>query len=224
MGVIILTAHTITAPMFLCLMFAAVVKNSESVTVSVFILSGAALKASVQLEGPVAPKEVSSGADLQLNMDRFHRGERVGSVMSYETMVDFENLEDSPIVEDEDEEPMVMQVLEDDADLNVLDNETEAQQQKREEKRRERREQYHQRLLEARKKREEKLIQRRQEQQQKLQKPEEGKPFEYTTQVKQGGWYRFCVKGTWYQVSCHTYICIYISYKSITHSCVLDAC
>ncbi len=146
----------------------------------------------------MAPKEVTTGADIQMNIDRYNRGERIGSAMSYETLVDFEHM-DGLEIEEEDEEPVVMQVLEDDADFNIPENETEEQRQKREEKQRQRREDYHKRLLEARKKREEKLEKRRQEQQ-KMQKPEEGKPFQHTVEVKQGGWYRYCVKGTWYQV------------------------
>ncbi|CAB9513373.1 emp24/gp25L/p24 family/GOLD [Seminavis robusta] len=65
--------------------------EGESVTASVFILSGQALKATVRVDGPVASLESDSGNTLQAAVDEFEKGAPENSIV-VEEVVDFEHL------------------------------------------------------------------------------------------------------------------------------------
>ena len=144
---------------------------------SVFILSGPELKAMATLEGPVAPVDVDSGSALLDATERFRRGERFGEHTIEESEVDFEHLQASfESEEDEDEEE------------EIPENEDAAGRRERVQRARA------------------KARERRQREQQRLEATQQkirsaGEPFQTTIRAKSAGWYRACVRGTWYQVS-----------------------
>ena len=146
---------------------------------SVFILSGPALRATVSLDGPLAPPTVDSGKELLDAGEKFKvKSDEIG----YTKVVDFEHLHDEDDDDDDDvEEEEPEAISPDDPDAT--------------EKRRERREKQRQAFIEAKKKREEKRLL----QQKKVR--DDGEPFVYTAVAPRDGWYRVCVQGTWYQVS-----------------------
>lgn len=143
---------------------------------SVFILSGAELKASSTLEGPVAPPEVDSGSALLEATERFRRGERFGELTFVEEVVDFEHLqtsiEEDYEVEDEEEAPEGEDLVARKARI--------------------------QRNRERARQRREKELARKDKVQKKIRSV--GEPYQVTMQAKAAGWYRACVRGTWYQV------------------------
>jgi hypothetical protein len=143
---------------------------------SVFILSGAVLKATATLEGPVAPPDVDSGTALLDATERFRRGERFGDHLITEEVVDFEHLQedikDDDIEADEEEPP---------------EGEDPVGRRARIQRNRERAKQRRQKEL-ARKV----IVQ------QKIRSA--GEPYQVTMQARSAGWYRTCVRGTWYQV------------------------
>eukprot|EP00339_Tiarina_fusa_P001948 CAMPEP_0117075412 /NCGR_PEP_ID=MMETSP0472-20121206/53167_1 /TAXON_ID=693140 ORGANISM="Tiarina fusus, Strain LIS" /NCGR_SAMPLE_ID=MMETSP0472 /ASSEMBLY_ACC=CAM_ASM_000603 /LENGTH=300 /DNA_ID=CAMNT_0004800905 /DNA_START=101 /DNA_END=1001 /DNA_ORIENTATION=- len=151
-------------------------EEGEYVTMSVFLLSGANLKATATLEGPIAPNDVSSALELYEGGEQFSaNGEQ--EVVRFKTVVDFEHLSTGTGDDDEeDEEPI------DAKDPDAL------------EKRRQRREKQREAFLLAKQKREEKRIL----QQKKLR--EDGEPFQYTTKATKAGWYKACVQATFTQV------------------------
>jgi hypothetical protein len=150
---------------------------------SVFILSGASLKATATLEGPIASTDVSSALELYEGGEQFSGNNDQGTVR-FKTVVDFEHLSTGALDEDDDstvkleEEPAI-----DAKDPDAL------------EKRRQRREKQRESFLLAKQNREEKRIL----QQKKLR--EDGEPFQYTTKATGAGWYKTCVQATWTQVS-----------------------
>jgi hypothetical protein len=151
---------------------------------SVFILSGPSLKATVSLEGPIAPPEVDSGLDLHNAAEDFPNKKLGKSThLTYSSVVDSEHL-NTPEEDDDDnddgkeEEPPI--------DKNDPDAA---------EARRKRREKQREAFLAAKQKRDQKRIVR----QRKIR--EDGEPFQYTAKAPSAGWYRACVQGTWYQVS-----------------------
>jgi hypothetical protein len=143
---------------------------------SVFILSGPELKAMATLEGPVAPLDVDSGSALLDATERFRRGERFGEHTVMESKVDFEHLQAS--FESEDDE----------GEEEIPENEGAA----------ERRERVQRARAKARERRQREQA-RQEATQQKIRSA--GEPFQTTIQAKSAGWYRACVRGTWYQVS-----------------------
>ena len=144
---------------------------------SVFILSGPELKASSTLEGPVAPPDVDSGKALLDATERFRRGERFGQHTIEESVVDFEHLQAS--FESEEEEEAVEEEIPENEDAAARRDRIQRQREKARERR-----------------------QREQQRQEKTQKKirSAGEPFQTTTQAKSAGWFRACVRGTWYQV------------------------
>mmetsp|Transcript_17726 Transcript_17726/g.21251 ORF Transcript_17726/g.21251 Transcript_17726/m.21251 type:complete len:299 (+) Transcript_17726:2-898(+) len=154
------------------------VDKDESVTMSVFILSGAELKATASLEGPVAPSEANSGRELQEALNKFHSGERFGKFVTIHENVDFEHLQPQPIDVD-------LPTLEDDDDRTDL---TPEQRRKKNEKRRERAREMRKRMEKMRLEREKSFR-------------DEGDPIQRTLKAKTAGWYRMCVRGTWHQIT-----------------------
>jgi hypothetical protein len=143
---------------------------------SVFILSGAELKATATLEGPVAPPDVDLGTTLMEATERFRRGERFGDHMIVEEVVDFEHLQE--------------EIKEDD----VEEDEEEPPEGEDPEARRARIQKNRERI----KQRRQKELARKEKVQQKVRSA--GEPYQVTMQAKSAGWYRACVRGTWYQV------------------------
>lgn len=151
----------------------------ESVTMSVFILSGAELRGTAILEGPIAPPEANTGKELQDSLDEFQKGKKFGKLTVINENVDFEHLQ--PQVPDDDGR----MDDDDDGDTRPL---TGDERRKRNEKRREK-------AREMRKQQEKKRLER-----EKVIR-DEGQPVQKTVQAKAAGWYRLCVRATWYQVS-----------------------
>lgn len=151
-------------------------EEGEAITMSVFILSGAELKATARLEGPFAPANVNDPEELY----RFDQNFNVrNALLQVNEMVDFEHMNENDDDEEslsEDEEP----IDPDDPDAN--------------EKKRARRQRQREKFLEVKRKKEQKRIL----QHKRIRK--DGDPFIYSTRAPKAGWYRACVEGTWHQV------------------------
>lgn len=157
---------------------------SESVTVSVFVLTGSQLKATVSLEGPFANDDVESGAELHKKVTEFENGNKPNGHLSFSEVVDFEHLnEDIPDDDEAGEEND--DILKTPIDPNDPDADK---------KRRERRERQRQKFLEEKQKRED----RKMAQLKKVR--QDGEPFVHTVKAPRDGWYRMCVTSPWNQV------------------------
>ena len=161
---------------------------------SVFVLSGSQLKATVTLEGPTADSSVDNGIDLHASIVDYTTGKGnkppPSDRIDFSEVVDFEHL-NQMIVGNDDEglagggDSMVDDELKQPIDPNDPDVDG---------KRRERREKQRAKFLEQKQKREQrKLAQVKQIRQ-------DGEPFVYTTKAPTAGWYRACVHSTWNQV------------------------
>ena len=143
---------------------------------SVFILSGDELKASIRLEGPIAGANVDDPEELY-RLDQAFKAR--GAPLNINEVVDFEHMNENDDEEDsesEDEEP----IDPDDPDAN--------------EKKRARRQRQREKFLEVKRKKEQKRIL----QHKRIRK--DGEPFVVTTRAPEAGWYRACIEGTWHQV------------------------
>jgi len=154
----------------------------ESVTMSVFILAGSELKATVTFDGPIpedASTPIDSGIALQEAIKKWDGGwTRHESAMTVSEVVDFEHL-NLGLGEDDDE---------DEAMEEIPEEETPDQ-------RRERRARQRKKALEARQRKDKLKMKQRQKVRQ------EGEPWQKTVKAPLAGWYRYCVKATWYQVT-----------------------
>jgi len=161
----------------------------ESVTVSVFVLSGSQLKATYSLEGPVASLDVDSGIDLYTKAQEFAVDRRNRRQLSFSQEVDFEHLMDE--IDDDDE------FIDDDDDDDEFDDDKpiESNDPDAEKKKRERRERQRKKFLELKKKRDKKQV----ETMKKLR--QDGEPILKTNKAPAAGWYRMCVTSNWNQVS-----------------------
>lgn len=153
-------------------------------TLSVFILSGPELRATVTFDGPVAPLDASSGSSLKEHMEQFDKQGRHGRsendiIIKYSDVVDFEHLNLGQQVEDDDS-------MQDDDEELTPEREAARARKKAEQRKR---------ALEKRQSRDK----QRNSQHRKVR--EEGEAFQKTMIVELAGWYRFCVKATWYQVT-----------------------
>jgi emp24/gp25L/p24 family/GOLD len=148
---------------------------------SVFILSGAELKATIQFDGPLPEGDggpITSGTALQSAIQRLEHGIVVRDAVSLTEIVDFEHLN---IGEEED---------------NYEEEEFHGNEEEETmEQRKERRAAQRKKALEARHRRD----QRKSKQRQKVRT--EGEPMQRTVRATTAGWYRFCVQGTWHQVT-----------------------
>jgi hypothetical protein len=152
--------------------------------VSVFILSGNLLKATVSLEGPFADPSVDSGLELHRKITEYVTGESNENDLSFNQVVDFEHLNDEIL-----DDPSASEITDD-----VLKTPIDPKDPNVEEKRRERRERQRQKFLEQKQKREE----RKMAQLQKVR--QDGEPFVITKRAPAAGWYRMCVTSSWNQV------------------------
>ena len=175
-------------------------EKDESITASVFITSGAELKATGIFEGPVAPPGSDTAHDLKAGIGRYGQGRRFGTGPAgkgdniLESMaIDFEtdaNWDDDAVDDDDyaafdrdddDDEYDDDYVLDDDHPVAVQRSE------KRKQKINKRRE-----AIDA--KRRKKID--------KHQRASEGDAVERTFRpIKAPGWYRLCVKSSWYPVT-----------------------
>jgi len=173
----------------------------EHVTLSVFITSGAELKATAIFEGPVAPPDATSGVDIQNFVKKYQMGHRFGSGskgkegnIREERTIDFEtdDWDDDDDSSDDDDS------FDDDEfdDDDFLDDDDVAERRKEAAKTKsakERQEEREKRRKERRKKDEERRAQRVK----KHNRASEGEADQETYKAEVAGWYRACVRGTW---------------------------
>jgi hypothetical protein len=158
-------------------------KENESVTISAFILSGPELRATVSFDGPVASSDISSGVGLREQLDQFDKGNSPyqhrndGTIVLFSDTIDFEHLNLKDFQGDDD--------TFDEGEDSSSDPEATAH----------RRAQHRKRTLEKQQHRESQLH----KQHRKVR--DEGVAFHKTFKVQLPGWYRFCIKATWYQVT-----------------------
>ncbi|KAG7363305.1 emp24/gp25L/p24 family protein [Nitzschia inconspicua] len=159
----------------------------EHVTISVIILSGSPLKATVALEGPFATPDEDTGAMLFQKAQEFDNGNKPNGHLSFIEVVDFEHL--NVDIPDDDEHSDEKNNNDDILKTPIDPNDPDADQ-----KRRERRERQRQKFLEEKQKREErKLAQLKKVRQ-------DGEPFVHTVKINRPGWYRMCVTSSWSQI------------------------
>mmetsp|Transcript_41016 Transcript_41016/g.123783 ORF Transcript_41016/g.123783 Transcript_41016/m.123783 type:complete len:270 (-) Transcript_41016:719-1528(-) len=168
---------------------------NEKVTMSVFITGGSELKGTAIFEGPIAPPAAETGKDIQDGLTKYQMGERygtgpkgrMGNIME-ENVVNFEEAEDWDDDDDDDwdddDDVDDDDVADDDEDMADM-----TPQQKLQRKRR----------IEAYKKRREEARKKRMARRQKS-RPTEGEPHQKTYVAKNAGWYRACMRASWYQV------------------------
>ena len=151
-----------------------------------FILSGQELKATVRLDGPVAPLDADSGNALQASIDEFDKriqqrnAVEEENLLVFENIVDFEHLNIKDEYEDEEDE--------DDEMMRANHKDLTPSERKRIKD----------------KQRKKILVKRQKQEQQRLHQHrkvrEEGQPFQFTKKVPHAGWYRLCIDGSFYQV------------------------
>jgi hypothetical protein len=150
-------------------------------------LSGHELKATVRLDGPVAPVDAASGNALQEAIEEYEKvakkaadGEKT-DIISLEEVVDFEhlNLKDQFVEEEEDDDELAKAK---DKDLSPSERKKIKDKQRKKI-----------------------LVKRQRQEQQRLHQHkkvrEEGQAYQTTIKAPKAGWYRFCVVGSWHQVS-----------------------
>lgn len=178
----------------------------EHVTLSVFITSGAELKATAIFEGPVAPPDATSGVDIQNFVKKYQMGHRFGSGskgkegnIREERTIDFETDEWE---DDEDESSDDDDAFDDDEydDDDYVDDDDVAERRKEAAKTKSAKERQKERekRKEDKKKRYE---ERRAQRVKKHNRASEGEADQETYKAKVAGWYRACVRGTWSLVS-----------------------
>lgn len=158
---------------------------SEHVTISVFILTGSQLKATVTLEGPFAQPHIDTGFEILKKATEFDNGNKPNGHLYFSEVVDFEHLNEDIPSDDEGAEENNDDILKTPIDPNDPDAEK---------KRRERRERQRQKFLEEKQKREE----RKMAQLKKVR--QDGEPYVHTIKASRPGWYRMCVTSSWNQV------------------------
>jgi hypothetical protein len=160
-------------------------KENESVTMSVFILSGPVLRGTVTFDGPVAPSDLNSASELREHVDQFDHGHsrEEGKHIMFSETVDFEhlNLGDPDDEDYEEDDAFTSEEKDGTPDGDHATSRRAAEQRKR--------------ALERRHNKD----QRTHKQHDKVRK--EGEAFQKTIKVEHAGWYRFCVRATYYQVT-----------------------
>ena len=174
-------------------------EKDESATASVFITSGAELKATGIFEGPVAPPGSDTAHDLKASIGRYGQGRRFGTgpagqgdnILEY-MAIDFEtdaNWDDDAV----DDDDAAFDRADDDDEYDddyVLDDD-------------------HPVAVERSEKRKQKINNRRaaidakrQKKVDKHQRASEGDALERTFgPIVAPGWYRLCVKSSWYPIT-----------------------
>ena len=139
-------------------------------------MAGQSLRATLEVQGPLTEDTINTGMELQNAVDAFEGG-RHGSTppINFATVVNFEHLNVGELPPEE-------------IAPKVDPNETAEQ-------RRERRKEERKRILEARQRKEAHT------RNQKTKVRSEGEPFQWDLVGVKDGWYRFCVKATWNQIT-----------------------
>lgn len=163
----------------------------ESVTVSVFILSGNMLKAAYSLDGPIAELGAESGLELykgglEFTEEKGNRQLALSETVDFEHLMDQLDDDDANFADDDDDDD---DAVDDDVDP-IKSDDPDA-----EKKRRERRERQRKKFLDAKKKREDKKLAQLKKVRQ------DGEPISITKKAPESGWYEFCVTAKWNQVS-----------------------
>ena len=162
-------------------LYLSAITSRESVTISAIVLSGSELRAAVLWDGPLpeygAP--IESGTALLTATREMEEGRQQHHHHTpFSEEVDFEHLN---IHEDDDD------------DLEEEDEEEDGEDTA--ERRRERRTAQRKKALEARQRQEKRKVQQRNKVRQ------EGEPYVRTFRAPDRGWYRYCVKAVWNQVT-----------------------
>jgi hypothetical protein len=148
-------------------------------TLSLFVLSGAELVATLRFDGPLGDpaKEIDSGISLQKVIKEFDTSNHANrpGLISMSRTVDFEHLNVGSL------DGGGLEVDEDESPITVPEDETSDQ-------RRERRAKERKKALEARQHKEKSKIK------QKKKIREEGEPYQKTNTAIAKGWYRMCVQ------------------------------
>lgn len=159
-------------------------------TASVFVLSGQELKATVRLDGPIAPLTADTGNELQAAIDAWEKEDlstkkAASDKVAQEVVVDFEhlNLKDEFATQnDNDDDDELIKMAKTDLSPSARKRLKDKQRKKI-------------------------LVKRQKQEQQRLHQHrkvrEEGQPWQSTVQVPAAGWYRLCVTGTFHQVRIH---------------------
>lgn len=164
--------------------------KGETVTVSVFILSGNMLKAAYSLDGPIAELGAESGLELykgglEFTEEKGNRQLALSETVDFEHLMDQLDDDDANFADDDDDDD---DAVDDDVDP-IKSDDPDA-----EKKRRERRERQRKKFLDAKKKREEKKLAQLKKVRQ------DGEPISITKKAPESGWYEFCVTAKWNQV------------------------
>jgi len=191
--------------------------KDESVTLSVFITSGAELKGTAIIEGPVAPPDTATGLDLKTKIGDYGQGTRYGDGPSGrngnlrdEITIDFESdvdWDDDDVDDDDDEAGGGRRGPKDDSkdsaddddefDDDYMDDDREIPASGSDKSARDRAEERNKRLEIKRRKYEE----RRAARIRRHQRASEGDALSKTYRAQAAGWYRACVKASWYQIT-----------------------
>jgi len=163
--------------------------EGESVTVSVFILSGNQLKAMYSLQGPIAAPAVDSALELHVKGREFTPSKDNPRQLYIVEEVDFEHLNDDGNGDDDDD-------VDDDHDDMFDDTEPiDPNDPNAEQKRKERRDRQRSKFVALKKKRDAKRLAL-------LEKiRSDGEPIQNTKKAPEAGWYRMCVESHMNQVS-----------------------
>jgi len=162
--------------------------EGESVTVSVFILSGNQLKAMYSLQGPIAAPAVDSALELHVKGREFTPSKDNPRQLYIVEEVDFEHLNDDGNGDDDDD-------VDDDHDDMFDDTEPiDPNDPNAEQKRKERRDRQRSKFVALKKKRDAKRLAL-------LEKiRSDGEPIQNTKKAPEAGWYRMCVESHMNQV------------------------
>jgi len=172
-------------------------------TMSVFVTDGSELRATAILEGPVAPPNIDDGKEINTYINKFQRGDFFGTprrdVIKEEQVVDFEQGAAPDVYDDDDDD-----YYDDDEYLHedyydYYDDDEHQGKEPDPEKVKKRQEM----MIKRREKERQKRIDRMRKIQEMKKRHErtEGEPYQITQTARVGGWYRACVRASWYQVS-----------------------
>lgn len=167
---------------------------SESITMSVFILTGAELKGQMVLEGPVVPLTTENAREFNQGVTHYDGGHRYTQHVSSNAMIDFEHMNEAAEFEDDDDDDHYEFTMDDDDEVGENGERDMEKIKRKVEERRKRAHAAREKAREARRQRE------------KIQADtakkirEEGEPEQRTLTAKAEGWYRGCIKGSWYQL------------------------
>lgn len=163
------------------------IEEGESVTVSVFILSGNQLKAMYSLLGPIAAPAVDSALELHVKGQEFKPSKANPRQLAIVEEVDFEHLNDDGYADDDDD-------VDDDDDFFDDTEPIDPNDPNADEKRKERRDRQRKKFVALKKKRDEKRLAL-------LEKiKSDGEPIQITKKAPEAGWYRMCVESHMNQI------------------------